>query len=127
MGEKELLIKDLCARFPYHTMVEYRGGTVDYTEYSRSVRMEDCKPYLRPLSDMTEKEYSRISRILSDWFDSELFILTEEPFIEYALSQVKYSISPMLFDWMNEHHFDYRGLIAKGLALPAPKGMYVFE
>ena len=27
-------------------------------------------------------------------------------------------------DWLNKHHFDYRGLIEKGLALEAPEGMY---
>ena len=30
------------------------------------------------------------------------------------------------YDWLNKHHFDYRGLIEKGLALKAPKGMYNF-
>ena len=29
-----------------------------------------------------------------------------------------------IVDWLNSHHFDYRGLIEKGLALPAPEGMY---
>jgi hypothetical protein len=29
-----------------------------------------------------------------------------------------------IFDWLNAHHFDYRGLIGKGLALEALKGMY---
>jgi hypothetical protein len=29
-----------------------------------------------------------------------------------------------LIDWLNTHHFDYRGLIDKGLALEAPEGMY---
>jgi hypothetical protein len=28
------------------------------------------------------------------------------------------------YDWLNAHHFDYRGLIEKGLALEAPEGMY---
>jgi hypothetical protein len=27
-------------------------------------------------------------------------------------------------DWLNAHHFDYRGLIEKGLAIEAPEGMY---
>lgn len=29
-----------------------------------------------------------------------------------------------MFDWLNAHHFDYRGLIEKGLALEAPEGIY---
>lgn len=32
-----------------------------------------------------------------------------------------------MFDWLNEHHFDYRGLIENGLALEAPEGMYKKE
>ena len=28
------------------------------------------------------------------------------------------------YDWLNAHHFDYRGLIEKGLAIEAPEGMY---
>ena len=57
-------------------------------------------------------------------------IMTEEEKKEYnltkALSIVDY---PTLksFDWLNAHHFDYRGLIEKGLALTAPEGMYTFK
>ena len=32
-----------------------------------------------------------------------------------------------LYDWLLKHHFDYRGLIEKGLALEAPKGIYEEE
>ena len=35
-----------------------------------------------------------------------------------------YSHGPEIYDWLNAHHFDYRGLIEKGLALEAPDGMY---
>ena len=35
-----------------------------------------------------------------------------------------YSKTIKTFDWLNAHHFDYRGLIEKGLALEAPEGMY---
>ena len=28
-------------------------------------------------------------------------------------------------DWLNAHHFDYRGLIEKNLALEAPANMYI--
>lgn len=92
------------------------GGEVIY--------IEDCMPYLRPMSSMTEEESAELSNIIHEWFDKELFYLTEEPFFEYALSRINYSISPLLFDWLNAHHFDYRGLIEKGLALQAPEGMY---
>jgi hypothetical protein len=29
-----------------------------------------------------------------------------------------------MIDWLNVHHFDYRNLIDKGLAIEAPDGMY---
>lgn len=34
------------------------------------------------------------------------------------------NVSINFIDWLNEHHFDYRGLIRKGLAFEAPEGMY---
>ena len=86
--------------------------------------IEEIKPYLRPLSSMTEQEEAEFSNLFRKWFDDELFILTEEPMIDYALSQINYSISTEIFDWLNARHFDYRGLIDKGLAIMIPEEMY---
>lgn len=150
--EKELLLKDLSARLPYGVKVaiEYSEGKYtriyDLREIDNDVTSElrqrvivwnygiyssvisypliDCRPYLRPMSSMTEEESAELSNIISEWFDKELFYLTEDPFLEYALSRINYSISPLLFDWLNAHYFDYRGLIPMGLALEAPEGMY---
>lgn len=103
---KETLLQDLCARLPYHTMVECK------TDYSHKFDEElslihimnfyqfDVKPYLRPMSSMTEEEFKIYSR--------------------FSLSRHNEDC----FDWLNKHHFDYRGLIEKGLALKAKKGMY---
>jgi hypothetical protein len=128
--EKELLLKDLCARLPYGTMV-----SVDNGKYREDMKLRpyhiaafnnwDVKPYLRPLASMTEEEKRELSkkyvwdincgqieiRYHSDgyWDDN-----IECPTSEYL----------NLFDWLNAHHFDYRGLIKKGLALEAPEGMY---
>ena len=64
------------------------------------------RPYLRPLSSMTE----------------------EEKFMYFQLSECKSIGGKAEFiDWLNAHHFDYRGLIEKGLALEAPEGMYKTE
>ena len=64
---------------------------------------EYIKPYLRPMSSMTKeelKEFQKLRDIIPlDWL-------------------------PFAHDWLLAHHFDYRGLIEKGLALEAPKGMY---
>lgn len=107
--EKKLLIKDLSARLLYGTKVCYRLSDKDkYTTETLSGHMLDyfnensiieVKPYLRPMSSMTEEEYR-----------------------EFGYDVLRYT--PREFDWLNAHYFDYRGLIEKGLALEAPEGMY---
>ena len=67
---------------------------------------EKVKPYLRPMSSMTEEEK-----------------LCYQAFFNY--DGVEYPEE--YIDWLNAHHFDYRGLIEKGLALEAPKDMYKTE
>ena len=126
--EKQLLLKDICNRLPYDIFVQVyyfgREKKEELTSYNFHLFMHgevDILPYLRPLSSMTEEESAELSNIISEWFDKELFYLTEEPFLEYALSKINYSISPLLFDWLNAHHFDYRGLISKGLAIAVTK------
>jgi hypothetical protein len=75
------------------------------------------------MRSMTEEESAELSNIISEWFDKELFYLTEEPFLEYALAQIGYYINPRLFDWLNKHHFDYhtddegKTMIENGLAI----------
>lgn len=132
--DKQLLLADLCGRLPYGVVVVldekfgFNKGTRPLVKELLDLYcVEGMKPYLRPISSMTEEESAELSNIISEWFDKELFYLTEEPFLEYALSRINYSISPLLFDWLNAHHFDYRGIIEKGLALEAPEGMYKNE
>lgn len=124
--DKELLLQDLCARLPYGVKLLYnsnsiakikdrieilRGITIGYTiwfetnyihsEYdSTSGSYEHFKPYLRPMSSMTEEE-------LYEWTHTWIMDTTVEK-----------------YDWLNAHHFDYRGMVEKGLALPAKEGMY---
>ena len=120
--DKELLLKDLCARLPYHPIVYVDenlprlklGGATRVWEYIAVDK--PCKPYLRPMSSMTEEE-------------NEEF---EELFINYSISQDRNCVyhasrgdlNLEFIDWLNAHHFDYRGLIDKGLALEAQEGMY---
>ena len=108
--DRELLLKDLCARLPYHTIVKYRNANVDLTQYIKSVKLTECKPYLRPVSSMTEEEESKYNLIqgLQHW----------------TVNDGKIQNYGDAIDWLNEHYFDYRGLIKKGLALEAPEGMY---
>lgn len=119
--DKELLLKDLCARLPYNTTkvrwYKYRRDPEGYVDTVLNQLLLDtdkgevyCKPYLRPMSSMTEEEAKEYRNI-----DNRSYSCP----IDYAHIPASDRI-----DWLNKHHFDYRGLIEKGLALPALEGMY---
>ena len=116
--EKDLLFRDLCARLPYNPMIKVDGnpdpfrldirtrwilnygveGTLDELFY-------DVKPYLRPMSDMTEEE---------NWdlcYQDQDDIWGKCKFNEIS-------------EWCDSRFLDHRGLIERNLAIPAPKGMY---
>lgn len=113
---KELLLKDLCARLPYGVIVETLKGkghacninhTIFGTEIGVNINptirdnfsINDVKPYLFPLSSMTEEE-----KLMYEG----LMIGTDN--ISYMLDVI---------DWLNAHHFDYRNLIQMNLAIDA--------
>lgn len=112
--EKQLLLKDLCARLPYG--VKFQGEdsnvyTLDAANYF-ALQVEDVvfKPYLRPMSSMTEEEENELTRIaVLGGYNNSVFN------------------SFVVVDWLNENKFDYRGLIPMGLALEAPEDMYKTE
>ena len=126
---KEKLIRDLCARLPYGVKVLYDNKvfSIDYvssiheeikldTRDNYTINVSDVKPYLFPLSSMTEeqkKEYRKVCEL-----DTE--ILSKHPMDETPF--------PALYnsqDWLNKNHFDFRGLIEKSLALDATNlGVY---
>ena len=114
--ERQLLLKDLCGRLPYHIMVEYRGTNVDLTQYARSVKIENCKPYLRPMSSMTEEEKKE-----RDFYCGYKPYYEEEDCGERYITEYD---MPDYIDFLYEHHLDFRGLIEKGLAIEAPEDMY---
>lgn len=127
--DKQLLFKDLCSRFPYGVIVETQIVNAPRAKYPvlkvlqsymlcdfmQTIENVIHKPYLRPLSSMTEEESAELSNIISEWYDKELFDLTEEPFLEYALLKINYSISPQLFDWLNKKMFAYRHINGKNM------------
>lgn len=89
----------------------YLGGLEHFTFGAM-----DVKPYLRPMSSMTDEErlyFHRNSARVHILVDEKKIII--KPFYCYTIH---------LFDWLNAHHFDFRNLIEKGLALEAPEGMY---
>lgn len=123
--EKQLLIKDICARLPYGVFVK-EGDVNDrviYT-YDYHPHIETCKPYLRPMSSMTEEEYLEFRKISGLRKDEEYF---SNHLPEWGNSIITERVMVRTIDWLNAHQFDYRGLIPMGLALPAPEEMYKTE
>lgn len=123
---KELLLKDLCARLPYGVKVlvdnkhwcDFDGRTPSKITFDNSYRLlflgtelGYVKPYLFPLSSMTEEQYKEI------W---DCMATDNKETLERANSGQKCA-NPYsnVADYYNAHHFDYRGLIPKGLALDA--------
>lgn len=118
--DKELLLKDLCARLPYRVKINVNGEEdtllelgIDSGWVNASYDIDDVKPYLRSMSSMTEEEKNEYFNIIKNSIDFYNCPKSED---------VCFLIIPI--DWLNKHHFDYRGLIEKGLALKAPEDMY---
>lgn len=121
--DEDLLLKDLSARLPYQVKVSVNGSeeswtlkgifegehtgmmlilepsfpSKDVSPQTSNWQLSQCKPYLRPMSSMTEEEKLEFS------------IVPIYAFVHFN------EIARM--DWLNTHHFDYRGLIEKGLAI----------
>ena len=117
--KRNLLLRDLCARLPFEVKVKVECTTangekiedegvlnsifinefgtiyvcVDEIEYE----LEHLKPYLRSMLSMTEEEKMKLSL-------SQIYAFT-------------YYNEIAKIDWLNKHHFDYRGLIDRGLAI----------
>ena len=129
--EKRLLLIDLSARLFYGVKVKYYKDKCDCTLNDINFKFKvvwitaddgsndslnfesigegvwQLKPYLRPMSSMTEKEQKEY-----DVFCCKPYLGIDE------------TTASNFIDWLNAHHFDYRGLIPMGLALEAPEGMY---
>ena len=128
--EKTLLLKDLCARLPYGVCVHirYKEGEPCYGKLTpRDIQwfidsnIENIKPYLRPMSSMTEEEKEEIALIRDRDFQSVRKWFRNESIKETG------NICPITcgeIDYCNKKHLDYRGLIPMGLALEASKDMY---
>ena len=105
--DKDLLLKDLCARLSHGIKVNViRSNVIEVVTYINPLNeeiwindagayidIEEVKPYLRPISSMTEEE--------------EIYYNTVYTRLKFYEKE----------DWLNAHHFDYRGLIEKGLAI----------
>ena len=84
-------------------------------------------PYLRPMSSMTEEEREELEHLSEEYFGKALDKQIQESLSSSNRNESKILeciASSVIVDWLNAHHFDFRGLIEKGLALEAPEGMY---
>ena len=105
----------------YLTIFHEDSDSADYlNQYVQTCpcTIYDIKPYLRPMSSMTDEERK-------EWCDG-MFKVAMDIFKRKANGDDTADPGADVFslDWLNAHHFDYRHLIEKGLALPAPEGMY---
>lgn len=109
--DRQLLLKDLCARLPYGLIIQVSDWTPLDTElkvgHISQLMNEDLKikPYLRSMSSMTEEEYKELKEI-SEYYGFAPFKYIDDWCPNYDMT-----------DWLNAHHFDYRGLIEKGLTI----------
>lgn len=134
---KELLFKDLCARLPYGVIVETPKGkghvcdinlTIFGYEFGVNVNLtirdnfsiSYVKPYLFPLSSMTDEQKKEISEIYN-YHNYGLYIEISNHSEGYWDNDTSCNLQDYLWleDWFNKNHFDYRGLIEKGLAIDA--------
>ena len=123
--DKELLLKDICSRLPYKVIVDYdynahelrKGNYVKHVKHGskciltcdlldvfmsprQNEKGEYIKPYLFPLSSMTEEQSKVYHELINGMFGTSALINFE-----------------VLTDFFNANHLDYRGLIKKGLAI----------
>lgn len=117
--DRELLLKDLCSRLPYgvkymdilnpdehpSTLQSIDNCGLVMANDGFSHEIENVKPYLFPMSSMSEEQ-----RIEYDYLHSIIFSCFEDGLSE-AIAK--------LYNWLNENHFDYNNLIPKGLAIDA--------
>lgn len=136
--EKQLLLIDLCARIPYGVNIQVKDWAVldAELEIGHINRLQndglELKPYLRPMSSITKEEREEVEiLIFGEWFAQDSGKVDGEGWIEilanYDVSGIDPGFCGDYVDWLLSHHFDYRGLIEKGLALEAKDGMYETE
>ena len=145
--DKELLLKDLCARVPYgvigqceidasyDTPFETKPQTHGFNAVVYGI-LEEGSLLVTPLIDDQD-----VQEFANDEVADGIDILDFKPYLSQMSSMTDYekiewhkitigqrwiteNNIERCIDWLNSHHFDYRGLIEKGLALEAPPGVY---
>lgn len=130
--EKELLMKDLCSRLLYGVKVSFRCNhihvlksvlgsgltliTETVTNVNTTTDVENIKPYLFPLSSMTEEQEKKFTSLYYRYYESAFSFNERFSYDRYSIKDIGF-YPYYLQDWLDSNHFDYRGLIEKGLAI----------
>ena len=146
--DKELLLQDLIMRLPYGVKCQAHNGTlicvnanngIAVVQTDRGVRqvlIVNLKPYLRPLSSMTDEEkkdllnyvVSKDSKYFEVCSDGSITDMSPDvqDFKSFELKWINFhpNTTSRNIGWLLKNHFDFCDLIPKGLALEAPKDMY---
>ena len=133
-ADKDLLLNDLCGRLPYGVKVKFGDSkpalltVIEHDEFGWQIGSEDefggmitiidnVKPYLFPLSSMTEEQYNEMQTISGkdcmEHMEIEKEWRNNSPFTHLPLYQHR------VIEFFHKYHFDYRGLIPMGLAINA--------
>ena len=125
--EKEILIRDLCSRLSYGVKAYIKNWSkLDMKYYEGVYTVESIDPSLNTILGYSERRFVEVIVDNDDYeikpYLFSLSSMTDEQ--EKECQQIKHSYyydddSFVLFDWYNKNHFDYRGLIDKGLAIDA--------
>lgn len=119
--EKNLLLKDLCARLPYKPQVEIIKDGTSITDKLTTATIKyleggcwDVKPYLLPLSSMTDEQ-------------KEIYCQLQQKVIYNSKGVVTEDVMNYI-NWCYENHLDVNDLIPKGLAIDATNlNIYLYE
>lgn len=129
--EKFLLQQDLSGRLPYGVKLQINNVREELLSVHGQIingyySIKDVKPYLRPLESITEEEERELYKKYNCEFVGKRLYRVRYHSEGYWDSDTEVSRDDYVWviDWFNRHHFDYRGLISKGLAIEAPPGLY---
>ena len=130
--EIDLLFTDLCGRIPCGVKVQFEGWDEETDDYINVINtlysvnsdkwvnvletdgeifIEEVKPFLFPMSVLTNEQAGEL-------LDMDIQVGLEN--LDKPHNPNNLFVSERIqMDWLNKHHFDYRGLIEKGLAIDA--------
>ena len=133
---RKLFFADIMARIPYGVKFRFE---IEDGKYYKTVSVshdDECPnldslysywmgkghyiPYLRSMSSMTEEEREELQKLSDKYFSKALDKQIEESLSSSNRNEsriLEYIASSVIIDWLNAHHFDYHGLINKGLAI----------